>query len=137
MVPLNFTLRLTLMLLVSVPFTILFLLMPFLLLLPLGRVGCETLGEAVKGFKSLIWSTKEGKRIVVFMIIVETIMYLLVSLIYPSLLYMIHLDSGPRSVLMTFSIIAAFTLVLFIMPHYQRILDQKLQVKQDDVKPKD
>ena len=80
MVPLNFTLRLTLMLLVSVPFTILFLLMPFLLLLPLGRVGCETLGEAVKGFKSLIWSTKEGKRIVVFMIIVETIMYLFANL---------------------------------------------------------
>ena len=59
----NPTLSLTLELLLLVPLTILFPLTPLGLFTPLGRVnGYETLGEAVKGFKSLIWSTKEGKR---------------------------------------------------------------------------
>lgn len=133
----NPTLSLTLELLLLVPLTILFPLTPLGLFTPLGRVnGYETLGEAVKGFKSLIWSTKEGKRVVISMMTLDAIYCVLILLMLLSVFYIIRHDTGLTMAIGMFIGVTVFTNGLFITPRYRRILDQKLQVKQDSDKAK-
>ncbi|WXG40306.1 MAG: hypothetical protein WED07_05725 [Candidatus Freyarchaeum deiterrae] len=127
---------LTLELLLLVPLTVCFLLTPIRLFTPLSRVnGYENLGEAVKGFKSLIWSTKEGKRTVISMMTLDAIYCVLILLMLLSGFYIIRQDPGLMVALLMFFGITGSINFLFITPHYQRIRDQKLQVKQGSVKP--
>nr|MDO8079635.1 hypothetical protein [Candidatus Freyarchaeota archaeon] len=133
----NPALRLTLELLLLVPLLVIFLLTPLWLFTPLGRIGYETVGEAVKGFKALIWSTKEGKRTVVSMMIGGAIYCLIILLSLLSVFYVIRQDTGLIVALLLFFGITGLINFLVITPRYQRIRDQKLQAKQGSVKPKD
>ncbi|MEX2750652.1 MAG: hypothetical protein Q6366_002075 [Candidatus Freyarchaeota archaeon] len=136
-VPTNPNLVLALDLLLRVPLTVLFLLLPLRLFTSLGRVnGYETLGEAVNEFKFRIWSTKEGKRTVTSMIIGNAIYYVLLLLILLSGFYVIRHDLGLMTVLLLLVGVAVLINSLFVMPRYRRMY-QKLQVKQGGFKPKD
>lgn len=134
----NPTLRLTLELLLLVPLTVVFLLAPLGLFTPLSRInGYETLRKAVKGFKSLIWITKEGKITVVSMMILNAVYCVLILLMLLSGFYIIRQDPALLVALLMFFGITGSINFLVIAPRYRRLLDQKLQVKQGGFKPKD
>jgi len=132
----NPTLRLTLELLLLLPFTLIFLLTPIGLFTPLSRFnGYETLGEAIEGFKSKIWGIKEGKRTVVFMMTGFAVTCVLGLFILLSGFYVIRHDPALIMALVLFNGITVFINSLIIIS-YLRIRNQKLQFKQDSVKPK-
>jgi hypothetical protein len=129
-VPMNSTLRLTLTLALFASLTGILPLVPLTLFTPLSKVsGYETLGDAIQGFKSLIWSTKDGKRIVVSRLIGSATMYMLTLFTLLSIYTIIPLGSVPTMTIGLFLGIAVFITVLFIMPRYRRLLNQKLQIK--------
>ncbi len=132
----NPVLRFLLELLLLVPFTVIFMFVPLGLFTSLGRYGgYEKFEETVYGFKSKIWSEKKGKRTVIFMMVTFAVMYMLGLFIFLSGFYIIQ---HVQAIIMTFVFFIGVTGLINIqfVTSYWRIRDQKLQVKQDSVKPK-
>lgn len=127
-VPMNSELRLTLMLILFVSLTGIYLFVPLGLFTPLSKVSDYEIRDVVKDFKSLIWSTKEGKRIVVSKMIGATIYFVVILLILLSGFYVLRQDTV---LMVTFSFLFGITSLLniLILSRYRRLLDQKLQVK--------
>ncbi|MEM3586127.1 MAG: hypothetical protein QXO71_02295 [Candidatus Jordarchaeaceae archaeon] len=111
-VPMNSELRLTLMLVLFVSLIGIYLLVPLGLFMPLSKVSDYEIRDVVKDFKSLIWRTKEGKRIVVSKVIIDTIYFIVILLILLSGFYVLRQDT---ILMVTFSFLFSITGLLNIL----------------------
>jgi len=115
-VPMNPIRRLTLELLLLVPFTLIFPIGSIVIFFTTpSRLGYETVGEAVKGFK--MWSTKEGKRTVVLKCTIFAILF--VSILFFSLsgFYFIRQEVA---LITAFLFLESFALIINYLFIYKR-----------------
>ncbi|MFB0559720.1 MAG: hypothetical protein ACETWM_00620 [Candidatus Lokiarchaeia archaeon] len=100
----NPSLRFTLIFLLLVSFGIFVLLSPLRIIVIL-RDGYETWGEAMEGFRSKVWGTKEGKRTVILMVTSYAIVFGIFLFMLLSATYLIPRNTFLIGALFLFEVI--------------------------------